>query len=154
MGRGGSRPVSGRVYFDSSALVKLYIVEPGSEDVQVRSKQADEIILCPLQETEVRNAILAAGGRGILNRTTMLKTLKNLESDLAQGFYERYQPEWPLIWNRSNELAVRHTPEILCRTLDILHVAIAEISGCACFVTGDERQFRLSQAIGLDAKRI
>jgi len=146
--------MSGRVYFDSSALVKLYIVEPGSEAVQTRSDQADALILCPLQETEVRNAILAAGGRGILNRTAMRKTLQNLESDLAQGCYERYQPDWPLIWFRSNELARHYTPEILCRTLDILHVAIAEISDCDCLVTGDERQLRLCEAVGLEAERI
>ena len=146
--------MNGRIYFDSSALVKLYIVEPGSEDVQAWSQQADAILMCPLQETEVRNAILAAGGRGILNRPTMLKTLKNLDSDLAQGFFERYQPDWPLIWNRSNELATRHTPKILCRTLDILHVAIAEISNSVCLVTGDERQFRLSEANNLKAARI
>jgi len=141
-------------YFDSSALVKLYIVEPGSQKVQTLSHQADELILCPLQETEVRNALLAAGGRGILERTAMRKTLKNLESDLAQGFYGRYQPDWPRVWQRSNELATRHTPKILCRTLDILHVAIAENSGCTRLITGDERQFRLCQAIGLESERI
>lgn len=65
-----------------------------------------------------------------------------------------YPPDWPLIGSRGNQLATRHTPKILCRTLDILHVAIAEISRCACLVTGDERQFRLCQAIGLDAERI
>lgn len=146
--------MSERVYFDSSALVKLYIVESGSEDVQQRCHQADKLILCPLQETEVRNALLAAGGRGILSRTAMLKTLKNLESDLAHGFFERHQPDWPLIWQRSNEMATRHTPKILCRTLDILHVAIAEISECACLVTGDDRQFRLSKAIRLRAELI
>lgn len=32
--------MSERLYFDSSALVKLYIVEPGSEAVQTRSHQA------------------------------------------------------------------------------------------------------------------
>lgn len=146
--------MSNLLYLDTSALVKLYILEPGSEAVQARCQQADELILGPLQETELRNAILAACGRDIIDKVTMGKTLNNLEADLAGGAYKRHQPDWPLVWQRSNGLATAHTPEILCRTLDILHVAIAEQAECTLVITGDERQFALCQAIGLKAEMI
>jgi predicted nucleic acid-binding protein len=142
------------LYLDTSALVKLYIVEPGSEAVQLRCQQADELILGPLQETELRNAILAACGRDIIDKATMGKTLNNLETDLAEGAYQRHQPDWPLVWQRSNGLAAAHTPQILCRTLDILHVAIAEQAECTRLITSDERQFALCQAIGLKTEMI
>lgn len=142
------------LYLDTSALVKLYIVEPGSEWVQSKCEAADSLLMSPLQETELRNAILAACGRSIIDQNTTGKTLKNLEADLAEGSYERLQPDWPLIWQRSNELALSQTPQILCRTLDILHVALAENAECACLITGDERQFALCQAVELKAERI
>lgn len=142
------------LYLDTSALVKLYIAEPGSEELQARCHLAEDLILCPLQETELRNAILAAGGRGLLNQATMRKTLKNLESDLSAGCYKPHNPDWPLVWQHSNELAAAYTPKFLCRTLDILHVAIAKTTDCTCLITGDERQLALCEAINLKAERV
>ncbi len=51
---------------------------------------------------------------------------------------------------RADALAVNHTGEILCRTLDILHVALAELAGAGVVVTGDRRQAALCERIGLE----
>ncbi len=52
-----------KVYFDTGALVKLYIFEPGSDFVQRQAQKAKSIPFNQLQETELRNAIHAAIGR-------------------------------------------------------------------------------------------
>lgn len=59
--------------------------------------------------------------------------------------------DWPAVWNRAGHLARLHTRELLCRTLDILHVAAAESCGADLFVTGNKRQFKLAGAVGLPA---
>ena len=59
--------------------------------------------------------------------------------------------DWPVVWNRSAHLARPHTRKLLCRTLDILHVAAAEACGADLLLTGDKRQFKLASVVGLPA---
>jgi len=141
-------------YFDSGALVKLYIVEPGSEFVQAKAMAAKLIPLNQLQETEVRNAIHAAVGRNIVSADAANRALEHLAEDIRAGVLAQESPDWPVIWSRAAHLARLHTRKLLCRTLDILHVAAAESCGADLFVTGDARQFKLCKAVGLPAQMV
>ena len=143
-----------KLYLDTGALVKLYLLEPGSEFVQSKAHAAQCLPLNPLQETELRNALFAACGRGILTKTVLRKTLDNFEEDIRNGYLFRESPDWPLLWRRAGVLAKRYTPELLCRTLDILHVAAAEASEADEVLTGDQRQSELCRAIGLPVSEI
>jgi len=66
-----------KLYLDTGALVKLYVVEPGSEFVQDKAEKADGLPLNPLQELELRNALLAAHGRGWMDKNALERTMKN-----------------------------------------------------------------------------
>ena len=143
-----------KIYFDTGALVKLYIVEPGSTFVQNKARRAEVIPINPLQETELRNAILAAGGRRSIARNAMRRSLDNFDEDLATGVFTRETPEWPWIYRRADLLARQYTPRFLCRTLDILHVAAAELCGADQIVTGDQRQQKLAKAIGMAVVKV
>lgn len=143
-----------RIYFDTGTLVKLYVVEQGSELVQQRAAKAGEIPLNPLQTTELKNAILAAVGRKIISQEAAEKTLENFENDIDEGYYVPESPDWIPVWQRASNFARQYTPNILCRTLDILHVALAEYAGIDEFVTGDKRQAALAEQIGLNLYRI
>jgi len=59
-----------------------------------------------------------------------------------------------LLWKRASVLAKHHTPELLCRTLDTVHVAAAEVSEADEVVAGDYRPLKLCQAIGFPAAEI
>ena len=143
-----------KVYFDTGALVKLYVVEHGSTFVQNRARRAGVIPINPLQETELRNAILAAGGRRTISREAMRRSLGNLDEDLEAGVFTRETPDWAWIYRRADLLAHQYTPRFLCRTLDILHVAAAELSGADQIVTGDQRQQKLAKAIGMSVVKV
>lgn len=143
-----------KIYFDTGALVKLYIVEPGSRFVQEKAQGAKNIPLNPLQDAELRNAILAAGGRQAIEQEAVRLTLANLDEDIRQGFFVRETLDWPWIWQRANLLARQYTPTLLCRTLDILHVAAAELCVADELVTGDQRQYQLCRAINLAATAV
>ena len=58
---------------------------------------------------------------------------------------------WSDIHSRAAELAQMHSAKLGTRSLDILHVAAAECIRCSHFVTGDQRQARLAEVIGLSA---
>lgn len=143
-----------RIYFDTGALVKLYIVELGSEFVQQKARTASSIPLNELQETELRNAIHAAVGRKAIPAAAGALALGHLETDIRTGVLDTSPIDWTAAWSRAAHLARLHTSKILCRTLDILHVACAEACGADFVVTGDERQFRLCKAVGLPAARV
>lgn len=142
------------VYFDTGALVKLYIVESGSEFVQRKARAANLILLNQLQETELRSAIHAAVGRKTIPATVGALAFENFESDIKNGVLAITPIDWSGVWNRASHLARLHTEKLLCRTLDILHVAAAEACGADLLVTGDARQFRLCKAVGLPAVRV
>jgi hypothetical protein len=54
------------------------------------------------------------------------------------------------VFRNAGELSRSHTATLLCRSLDILHVAAALQLGCAAFVSGDSRQLSLAKDVGLD----
>ncbi|NBB78756.1 MAG: PIN domain-containing protein [Verrucomicrobia bacterium] len=47
------------------------------------------------------------------------------------------------------QLSKQYASEYLCRTLDIIHVATAILSGVKTFVTCDHRQAKLAREVGL-----
>lgn len=143
-----------KVYFDTGALVKLYIVESGSEFVQRKAIAASSIPLNELQETELRNAIHAAIGRQTISPTAGAMALEHVDSDLRAGVLTHAAVDWSAVWSRAAHLARLHTEKLLCRTLDILHVAAAEACGADLVVTGDARQFKLCKAAGLPVVRV
>jgi predicted nucleic acid-binding protein len=143
-----------KIYFDTGALVKLYIVETGSRFVQRKARAASLIPLNQLQETELRNAIHAAIGRNTIPATAGMLALENLETDIRNGVLAFTPMDWNAAWTRAAHLARLHTRRLLCRTLDILHVAAAESCGVDLVVTGDERQLRLCKAVGLPVTRV
>jgi predicted nucleic acid-binding protein len=143
-----------KTYFDTGALVKLYIVESGSTFVQNLAQRSGVISLNPLQETELRNAILAASGRRMISREAARRSLENLDEDLQTGVFYRESPDWAWIYRRADLMARQYTPRFLCRTLDILHIAAAELSGADRIVTGDTRQQKLAKAVGLSVVKL
>ena len=143
-----------KFYLDTGALVKLYIIEPRSEWVQKQVSRQGLIPLNPLQLSELTNAILAAEGRGIISIGAMQKTLRNLDQDIHAGRFARETPDWTGVWEQADQLARAHTQKLLCRTLDILHVAIARLTAADLFITGDKRQAALCRKIGLAVREI
>jgi predicted nucleic acid-binding protein len=143
-----------RTYVDSGILVKLYIPEAGTEETIPRLQAIQQIPLLPIHELEVRNALRAQAGRGLIGYDQLGLALAAFHEDIGAGRLARCSVDWPPIFARAEDLSREHTPKILCRALDILHVAAAEAVGCAAFVTGDGRQADLALAVGLEVTRI
>ncbi|MFP4443146.1 MAG: PIN domain nuclease, partial [Spirochaetia bacterium] len=61
----------------------------------------------------------------------------------------RVNLNWAAVFDRAEDLSVQWTKTILCRSLDISHVAAAIECACVHFITGDTRQARLASESGL-----
>ncbi len=74
---------------------------------------------------------------------------KAIEEDVVQSVFVAAIVDWGRVLARAEELAIRHTPATLCRSLDTLHVALALELGATEFYTFDTRQATMARAAGL-----
>ena len=56
------------------------------------------------------------------------------------------------VWRFARDLSDRHAETIGCRTLDLVHVAVALSLGVKTFLTFDERQRAVAKLEGLTVK--
>ena len=138
------------VYFDSGALVKLYVKEHYSEEVATLASAEEQIPLLPLHELEIRNALRALLGRGIILDKEYERAMDAFEADIKANRLKLFSPDWFSIYKNAEELSHKHTKYILCRALDILHVSSALCFSCSRFVTGDKKQAKLANETKLD----
>lgn len=137
------------LYLDTSAFLKLYVRERGSESVQhLVASQSDPLPVWDILEMELHNALLMKVFWKELSAPEATRQQDLFKHRKAKGFY--FVPEI----NRSDLMAefrrlAEHTPELGCRTMDIVHVACASLLKVDRFLTFDARQKRLAEAVGL-----
>ena len=137
-------------YVDTSIIVKSYVTEPDSHEAdKVLLSLTAPVILTPLQELEIANAIRLKHARGEITGAAMDAALVNFQDDILAGIYHRPFCDYPAIFRKAAELSRAHAVATNCRSLDLLHVAAASVLGCRAFVTFDKRQAAAAKKAGL-----
>jgi predicted nucleic acid-binding protein len=131
-------------YFDSSALVAIYVNEEHSDAARQEIRNHASVAWTPLHDVEVRNALRLLRGRGQIEAKELAALLGHIDEDLAQGRLARAAIDLDAVFRRAAELSERKSAETLARTLDILHVAAALEIGSSIIVSGDARQLALA----------
>ncbi len=132
-----------RVFFDTSAFVKRYVEEPGSEHVQELCSGADRLVV------------------SVLCLPEMISTLNRLvrERKIAHAAYSALKAliledlEQAEVVNLTASVvarAVRLLEENPLRALDALHLGCAAEISPDVFVSADERQIEAGRRAGLD----
>jgi predicted nucleic acid-binding protein len=137
------------VYFDASALVKRYVAEAGSTEVEALIGKARATGTGVLSRAEVAAALAKAARVGLVTRDAALKALEAFNTDWEHLI--RLQFGEPLAV-RAGSLAWEHG----LRGYDAVHLATAlvwrETLGEAVMVaTYDRELWRGAQATGLSA---
>ena len=70
-------------------------------------------------------------------------------SDISGGRLRRVSADHAQVYERAEELSLRHADRTKCRALDLLHVSHAVVSRIPRFFTGDQRQAKLAELAGL-----
>lgn len=138
-----------KTYFDSSALVAVYVTERFSDRARREARRAGQLPFTGLHELEVCNTLRVLHGRRIIDARAARLLAGHLEEDVRAGRLLRVDVDYQGMFLRSLDLSDRHSARLLCRSLDILHVAGALTLACERFVSGDDRQLRLARAAGL-----
>lgn len=138
-------------YFDSSVLVAIYVTGAFSTRARAEALRAGSISFTPLHELEVRNALRALSGRRAFTEAQRHELEALIDDDLREHRLAVTPLDFPSVFRRAAKLSAAHTTRLLCRSLDILHVAAALELGATKLISADERQLGLASAIGLTA---
>jgi predicted nucleic acid-binding protein len=137
-------------YFDSGVLLKLYVPESRTPEATQYFRQAPALVpFTPLHGVEMRSAIRQKVGRGEISAVECARLLQAVDYDLASGVYSTPTIAWPDVYLEAETLSAAHTVSTLCRSLDILHIALAVVLGASEFCTFDVRQARMAKAAGI-----
>lgn len=142
-----------KAYADTGFLVKLYLPEPESpEAVKTLANVSRPVLLSELSQLGLLNA---------LNLNVFQKRIKSAEAtaawalfqaDLAAGLFEIPQLSSTALHRQARALSERHSPKLGTRSLDLLHLAAAQVLGCDQLLTFDARQARAAKAEKLTIK--
>jgi predicted nucleic acid-binding protein len=136
------------IYLDTGCLVKLYYPEHDSHLVAARVL-GKAICYTALHELEFTNALHQKLFQGSATSAQVQAAKTLVSADLAAGVLLRPTTLWVTVYDDAVRLAERHTAQIGCRSLDILHCALAAAYNVRDFVTTDRKQIRLAIAMGL-----
>lgn len=131
-----------KAFFDTSAFVKRYVEEPGSERVQALCAAADSLALSVLCLPEMIST---------LNR--LVRERKITETDYARLKTRIVEDlECVRVVNLTPEVvarAVRYLEESSLRALDALHLGCATEVAADAFASADDRQLNAGRRAGL-----
>ncbi len=139
-------------YFDTGALVPLYADEVFSEAVtEYNETRGEPIPFSLFQRVEFENALRLKVFRKEINETQLNLFLLDVDEDLAAGRFIMRPLNWIDVFDKARSIGSEATVKTGCRTLDLIHVAIAVLWGCPTFVSADERQLAAAKMQGLKA---
>jgi predicted nucleic acid-binding protein len=137
------------LYLDTSALVSLYYPESCSERVAALVAGLP-LPFSALHELEINNALELKLFRKECSAEAVRGTLAAIEEDLRSGTLVRPAIDWPDTFRAAVDIAQGHSRHVGSRSLDVLHVAVAQTIEAERFASTDERQNALAKQVGLE----
>lgn len=137
-------------YFDTSALVALYVSEAHSPVARREAHAVGQIPFTPLHDLELANALQLLRGRHFIDGRQLQLLSGQVAEDRDADRLVETSIDLHRVLVRARELSVAHSTRVLCRSLDVLHVASSLELGCRRLVSGDDRQLRLARALDLE----
>ena len=137
----------GPLYFDASALVKLYLPEPHSGSLNRLVLGRRDTLVSDLAITEIVSSLCRRRREGALSAGSVSRIRRQLLSHLEGGVYTRVDLA-PAV-HREAERLLSAIDQVALRAADALHLALALGSGAATMLTFDRRLAAAARASGL-----
>lgn len=137
------------MYCDTSAVLKLYLPEPGSAEFNKIMEGRDDVFVSDLVVTEIVSAVARRLYQGSLSRETARRLQHAIVGRLDEGVYHRVELTRD-VHRRAEHylLTLQVTP---LRAADALHLALATSARAASLATFDARLGAAARAAGLSA---
>jgi predicted nucleic acid-binding protein len=131
-----------KAFFDSSALVKRYAEEPGSERVEALCQQSTALAVSVICLPEMISTLCRLRREATLTPSQYARTKQVLLEDLADVTVCNLTPS-----------VIRQSIHLLetnvLRAMDALHIGCALEWGAEAFVSSDRRQVEAAKRAGL-----
>ena len=145
-------------YFDTSALVRLYVIEDHTDAVAAYvTSRRTSVAIHGLHELELENGLRAKVFRKEMTAAQCHQVLGRFAKDIADGLLMRPPVSWPDIFREANRVSSVIADRSGCRSLDVLHIAAALHWNCSLFVSLDDRQIKAASLTHLkvvDVRRL
>jgi hypothetical protein len=136
-----------RLFLDSSALIKRYIAERGTEQLVRFCREADEIVLSVVCAPE----LISAFQRLLRERELSTRQYRVLKKDLAADLVQATIVQLTeAVLSRTVETLEKTT----VKTLDAIHVASAFEASCDLLLSADHRQCEAARRMGLNVEQL
>ncbi len=138
-------------YGDTSFWVSLYVASDDTKEaLAILFSIGEALPFTPLNRMEFRNSIRRLVFTRKIQPGEARQILRLADDDVRQETILPHTPsEWTNILKRAEEFGNKHTQEIGCRSLDLLHVALAAELRAKRFLSFDINQRKLASAVGL-----
>jgi predicted nucleic acid-binding protein len=141
-----------KTYADTSLLFSLYSTDANSPKTDAwRKANPDPLPFTAFHRLELRNALNLAVFQKRMTPVEVQSAWQEVENDIAAGLLVLRGGLWHRVLVDAESVAATHTSTIGSRTLDVLHVAAAKLTGATEFCTFDTRQAALAKRVGLSA---
>lgn len=138
------------VYFDTSIIASCYLADSMSiRALNVRKKFSMSAPFTDLHRVEVTAAFMAKLFRREATDVQVDTAFAHLDLDTQNGLWRRADCPLSDVFERAEALSRQWGGVFGTRTLDTLHVAAALMISAQDLATGDLRQAKLAQAVGL-----
>ncbi len=138
------------VYFDTSIIASCYLADSMSiRALSVRNQFSTPAPFTELHRVEVTAAFMAKLFRREATEVQVDTAFAHLDLDTQNGVWRRSECPLPDVFERAEALSRQWGGVFGTRTLDTLHVAAALTVSARGLATGDSRQAKLAQAVGL-----
>jgi predicted nucleic acid-binding protein len=137
----------GPVYCDSSALLKLYLTEPGSEEFNRTVEGRVDLVVSDLAVTEIVSALSRHLRQGALPRGVVQHVQHTIIESLERGVYQHVELTRDV--HRRAEHFLLNLVETPLRAADALHLALATSARAASMASFDVRLCTAARAVGL-----
>ena len=138
-------------YLDTSALAKWYLNEPFSEQFEAFIRQQSSAAVSRLTTVEFRCLLARRRGAGEITKSVESRVYASFEQDVGAGFLQVHPvADEHLIAALGLIARLGRHP---LRTLDALHLAIAQGIHCRRLATADKTMADAGRAIGLGVTR-
>lgn len=139
---------TGPLYLDASALVKLYLPEPGSDALDAALRGRSDLIVSDLAITEIVSAMARRRREGSLPASAAVRLHRKILSDIQGGIYIKTDLTSE-VHRDAERLLIAVGDDVALRAADSLHLAIACLSGASAIVTYDQRLAEAAIRTGL-----
>ena len=137
----------GPLYFDASALLKLYVREPGSNELNREILGRTDLLVSDLAVTEIVSSLCRRKREGTVGMPVVVRLQRALLSHVREGLYRRVEliPDT----HREAERLLVSMDTVSLRAADALHLALAVSGRAMCVLTYDRRLAEAARAMGL-----